>query len=68
MSLVYGAWRGKVQRGVMALLLALALPAVIASAAETAPVRKVLVMGDSLSAAYGLQPAQGWVALTDERL
>ena len=68
MSLVYGAWRGKVQRGVMALLLALALPAVIASAAEPAPVRKVLVMGDSLSAAYGLQPAQGWVALTDERL
>ena len=68
MSQRYGAWRVKVQQGVMALLLALALPAVIAAAAEPAPVRKVLVMGDSLSAAYGLTPAQGWVALTDARL
>lgn len=30
--------------------------------------RTVLVMGDSLSAAYGLAPSQGWVALTGERL
>jgi len=30
--------------------------------------RTVLVMGDSLSAAYGLAPAQGWVALTGERI
>ena len=28
---------------------------------------KVLVMGDSLSAAYGLRPEQGWVALADAR-
>ena len=28
---------------------------------------KVLVMGDSLSAAYGLRAEQGWVALADAR-
>jgi acyl-CoA thioesterase I len=28
----------------------------------------VLVMGDSLSAAYGIEPAQGWVALLAKRL
>lgn len=28
----------------------------------------VLVMGDSLSAAYGLQTAEGWVALTADRM
>jgi len=33
-----------------------------------APSRTVLVMGDSLSAAYGLAPSQGWVALTAERI
>lgn len=32
------------------------------------PQRTVLVMGDSLSAAYGLSPEQGWVALLGERL
>lgn len=30
--------------------------------------RVVLVMGDSLSAAYGLSAAQGWVSLTGERI
>jgi len=30
--------------------------------------RTVLVMGDSLSAAYGLNPSQGWVALTADRI
>jgi acyl-CoA thioesterase I len=28
----------------------------------------ILVFGDSLSAAYGLRPEQGWVALLDKRL
>lgn len=32
------------------------------------PSRTVLVMGDSLSAAYGLAREQGWVALLDARL
>jgi acyl-CoA thioesterase-1 len=30
--------------------------------------RTVLVLGDSLSAAYGIKPAQGWVALLQKRL
>ena len=30
--------------------------------------RTILVLGDSLSAAYGLRPEQGWVALLSERL
>jgi len=30
--------------------------------------RTILVFGDSLSAAYGLRPEQGWVALLDKRL
>ena len=29
--------------------------------------RKVLVFGDSLSAGYGLQAGEGWVALLAER-
>lgn len=61
----YGAWRARVQRGVTALLLALALPA--AMAADPAP-RTVLVLGDSLSAGYGMAPEQGWVALTGTQM
>jgi acyl-CoA thioesterase I len=34
----------------------------------TPPARTVLVMGDSLSAAYGLTSQQGWVALTAARI
>jgi acyl-CoA thioesterase-1 len=49
----------------LVLTLALSL-ATLAEAAE--PTRTVLVMGDSLSAAYGLAPEQGWVALTAERM
>ena len=30
--------------------------------------RTILVFGDSLSAAYGIQPEQGWVALLTQRL
>ena len=30
--------------------------------------RTILVLGDSLSAGYGLKPAQGWVALLEQRL
>ncbi|MFY2764754.1 arylesterase [Arenimonas sp. MALMAid1274] len=52
----------------MALLLALALPAMLAHAAPTPRAKAVLVMGDSLSAAYGLAPEQGWVSLTAQRI
>jgi acyl-CoA thioesterase-1 len=33
-----------------------------------APTRTILVLGDSLSAEYGLQRGTGWVALLDKRL
>jgi len=56
------AWRKAVERSVMVLLLGLG--ALSASAAE----RTLLVMGDSLSAAYGLRSEQGWVALLEQRL
>ena len=46
---------------------ALARPAATRPASATTS-RTVLVMGDSLSAAYGLAPSQGWVALTGARL
>lgn len=39
-----------------------------AAAAQPAAQRTVLVMGDSLSAAYGLAADQGWVALLERRL
>ncbi len=50
----------------LALLLALNLASALA--AETAERGKLLVIGDSLSAAYGIDVDEGWVALLDERL
>jgi len=44
-----------------------AQPAPSRSFVATDP-RTVLVVGDSLSAAYGLSASQGWVALLDERM
>ena len=41
---------------------------VIATAQDTEDLGTVLVMGDSLSAAYGLASDEGWVALTRERM
>lgn len=60
--MMHQAWRRTVERGVMVLLLGLS--ALSASASE----RTLLVMGDSLSAAYGLRTDQGWVALLEQRL
>jgi acyl-CoA thioesterase-1 len=37
-------------------------------AAAAAPERTLLIFGDSLSAAYGLQTEQGWAALLQDRL
>lgn len=62
---VYGACLSRVQRGVTTALVVLCL---LAAAPALAAERTVLVMGDSLSAAYGLPPEQGWVALLAERL
>jgi acyl-CoA thioesterase-1 len=39
-----------------------------APVAAAPPARTVLVIGDSLSAAYGLRAEQGWVALLDAKL
>lgn len=49
---------------------ALAQPARKPSAASATPAtqRTVLVMGDSLSAAYGLSASQGWVSLTAQKI
>jgi len=60
----YGAWQGRVQRGVMILLVLL----IFSSPAAAAGLKTVLVFGDSLSAGYGLAINQGWVALTAQRM
>ncbi|HSG90751.1 MAG TPA: arylesterase [Pseudomonadales bacterium] len=39
-----------------------------ASSATAATSQTILVLGDSISAAYGIEPAQGWVRLLQERL
>jgi acyl-CoA thioesterase-1 len=54
----------------LALLCALLVPATAAVPATgaTAPAATVLVLGDSLSAAYGIRVEQGWVALLQSRL
>lgn len=62
----HGVWRSLVQRGVLIFFAAWAV-AGPATAATPAP-RTVLVMGDSLSAAYGLSASQGWVSLTADRM
>ncbi len=51
-----------IRRTFLALILALG-----AAHAQAAP-RTLLVFGDSLSAAYGLQASQGWVHLLGERI
>lgn len=45
-----------------------AAAATTATAATPAAQRAVLVMGDSLSASYGLTAAQGWVSLTAQKI
>lgn len=60
--------RATVTRYKAGAVLALLWLLLCAPAVAAAPVRTVLVMGDSLAAAYGLSPAQGWVALLGQRL
>jgi len=52
------------------LVLILLLPAFPAAALEDAADRApvVLVLGDSLSAGYGLRPGEGWVSLLEQKL
>src|SRR5690606_26519902 len=75
MPLAYAGGRGRVQCAIGLVFTALAMlaPSVsaqtaAAKAAAAKPQRTVLVMGDSLSAAYGLSASQGWVALTADRV
>lgn len=49
-------------------LLALSAGGAAASSVGTRPAPKVLVVGDSLSAEYGLPRGSGWVALLEARL
>ncbi|MCE8022405.1 arylesterase [Halomonas sp. MCCC 1A11036] len=58
-------WRARFPGSTGAMLLAMMLAASAAMAAER-PV--VLVMGDSLSTAYGIEQETGWVSLLQERL
>ena len=70
----YGVRRAPMQWAMglsLLLLVALFAQPVAAQTSPTAPTkgaRTILVMGDSLSAAYGLSPAQGWVSLTADRI
>ncbi len=70
----YGARRVRMQWAMglsLLLLVALFARSAAAQATTAAPAqgtRTVLVMGDSLSAAYGLAPNQGWVSLTADRI
>lgn len=64
-------WRQWAIGWVLALLVvatAQAQPAPAAAARPDAAPKTILVMGDSLSAAYGLRAEEGWVGLTAERL
>jgi acyl-CoA thioesterase-1 len=58
MNRLHGACRRALQRGVAMLALGLALAAPAVAREHT-----VLVMGDSLSAGYGLRADEGWVPL-----
>lgn len=70
----YAAYRRRLQCAVswvlFALVSTLALPSVQAAPASATQnsQRTVLVIGDSLSAAYGLAREQGWVALLQARI
>lgn len=63
MNGIYGAHRRLVQRGLWIFLSFLLFSTTAAAAGKT-----VLVMGDSLSAGYGLAASQGWVSLTAQRM
>ncbi|HZH42630.1 MAG TPA: arylesterase [Lysobacter sp.] len=74
MSARYAGMRAYVQWAIGWLLMVMlaaplsAQPARQPAAAAPTTTRTVLVLGDSLSAAYGIAARQGWVALTAERL
>lgn len=69
----YGVLRARMQwaLGLSLLLLVALFARPVAAQTAAAPAqgtRTILVMGDSLSAAYGLAPNQGWVSLIADRI
>ena len=52
----------------MAILTMLIVAAFPIAAKETSSRERVMIYGDSLSAAYGINPKAGWVALLDDKL
>ena len=62
------AWRRVQWAMVMLALLCMAGIGVAKDRPAPAPARTVLVMGDSLSAGYGMAASQGWVALMSARM
>lgn len=66
-----GLWQRFPQRlvtTVSALLVLLALSMALPGRVDGAESKTLLVLGDSISAAYGMSLEQGWVALLEERL
>jgi acyl-CoA thioesterase I len=74
MTVINAGPRGRVQWAWLQVLLIALLASVVqarpvtAAPAASATTRTVLVMGDSLSAGYGLADGQGWVPLTAQRI
>jgi acyl-CoA thioesterase-1 len=74
MNPAYEGMTARIQRRLgwwlMAMALVVAMPAQARTPVARAPVttKTVLVMGDSLSAGYGIDVRQGWVALHSQRL
>lgn len=65
------AWRNlnrMVTGGVLALIVTFGTSSLNADQGSAHQSPTLLVMGDSLSAAYGIEQEQGWVALLEERL
>lgn len=59
----------KINRTITTLCLALVFAVqTMGVSADTSPGPKILVLGDSISAAYGISEAEGWVALMSEAL
>nr|WP_208108685.1 arylesterase [Lysobacter terrigena] len=73
MKLAYDGVSARIQQGLWWVVLLVAM-ALVAPVQAKAPVRApattktVLVMGDSLSAGYGIAVSQGWVSLLGQRL
>jgi acyl-CoA thioesterase-1 len=49
-------------------MIRLLLVAILAMAALSVQARGLLVLGDSISAAYGIEKSAGWVALLEKEL